>query len=103
MKTRISPLLIFIVLALVVAALLFTLPLNLFPGEITYQKGLSTYTLKDHNLSLSYFIGMGLNEGDLDNVKSFKLTAWGYALAACYIMLLPGIIAYRVYISQNKK
>jgi hypothetical protein len=46
---------------------------------------------------------MGLNEGDLDNVKSFKLTAWGYALAACYIMLLPGIIAYRVYISQNKK
>jgi hypothetical protein len=103
MKTRISPLLIFIVLALVVAALLFTLPLNLFPGEITYQKGLSTYTLKDRNLSLSYFIGMGLNEGDLDNVKSFKLTAWGYALAACYILLLPGIIAYRVYISQNKK
>jgi hypothetical protein len=67
------------------------------------ERGLSTITLKDHNLSLSYFVGMGLNPGDLEGIKSFKLTPWGWALAFCYIFLLPGIIAYRIYMKQKSK
>jgi hypothetical protein len=82
---------------------LFSLPINLFPGEIVMERGLSTITLKDHNLSLSYFVGMGLNPGDLEGIKSFKLTPWGWALAFCYIFLLPGIIAYRIYMKQKAK
>ena len=67
------------------------------------ERGLSTITLKDHNLSLSYFVGMGMNPGDLEGVKSFKLTPWGWALAFCYICLLPGIIAYRIHMKQKAK
>ncbi|MBM3164205.1 MAG: hypothetical protein FJZ80_01980 [Bacteroidetes bacterium] len=94
---------IFLLLSLGIALPLFTLPINLFPGEITYQKGLSTYTITETNLSLSYFIGLGLNPGDLDDVASFRLSLWGYALAVCYLGLLPGVITYRIYLKRQKK
>jgi hypothetical protein len=103
MKKTISPWLVFIGLSLIISVILFSLPINLFPGEIVMERGLSTITLKDHNLSLSYFVGMGMNPGDLEGVKSFKLTPWGWALAFCYIFLLPGIIAYRIHMNQKAK
>jgi hypothetical protein len=103
MKKTISPWLVFIGLSLIISVILFSLPINLFPGEIVMERGLSTITLKDHNLSLSYFVGMGMNPGDLEGVKSFKLSPWGWALAFCYIFLLPGIIAYRIYMKQKAK
>ncbi|MFM7723377.1 MAG: hypothetical protein ACKO7O_01150 [Bacteroidota bacterium] len=46
---------IFLLLMIGIALPLFTLPINLFPGEITYQKGISTYTITETNLSLSYY------------------------------------------------
>ena len=101
MKKTISPWLVFIGLSLLISIILFSLPINLFPGEIVMERGLSTITVKDHNISLSYFVGMGLNPGDLEGIKSFKLTPWGWALAFCYIFLLPGIIAYRIYMKQK--
>lgn len=94
---------VFLLLMIGIALPLFTLPINLFPGEITYQKGLSTYTITETNLSLSYFIGLGLNPGDLDDVASFRLSLWGYALAVCYLGLLPGVITYRIYLKRHKK
>jgi len=103
MKKTISPWLVFIGLSLIISVILFCLPINLFPGEIVMERGLSTITLKDHNLSLSYFVGMGMNPGDLEGVKSFKLSPWGWALAFCYIFLLPGIIAYRIHMKQKAK
>jgi hypothetical protein len=103
MKKTISPWLVFIGLSLIISVILFSLPINLFPGEIVMERGLSTITLKDHNLSLSYFVGMGMNPGDLEGVKSFKLSPWGWALALCYIFLLPGIIAYRIHMKQKAK
>jgi hypothetical protein len=98
-----SPWFIFIGLSLIISIILFSLPINLFPGEIVMERGLSTITVKDHNLSLSYFVGMGLNPGDLEGIKSFKLTPWGWALAFCYIFLLPGLIAYRIHMKQKAK
>jgi hypothetical protein len=103
MKKTISPWLVFTGLSLIISVILFSLPINLFPGEIVMERGLSTITLKDHNLSLSYFVGMGMNPGDLEGVKSFKLSPWGWALAFCYIFLLPGIIAYRIHMKQKAK
>lgn len=94
---------IFLLIMIGIALPLFTLPINLFPGEITYQKGLSTYTITENNLSLSYFVGLGLNPGDLDDVASFRLSLWGYALAFCYLGLLPGVITYRIYLKRQKK
>jgi hypothetical protein len=103
MKKTISPWFVFIGLSLIISIILFSLPINLFPGEIVMERGLSTITVKDHNLSLSYFVGMGLNPGDLEGIKSFKLTPWGWALAFCYIFLLPGLIAYRIHMKQKAK
>lgn len=94
---------IFLLFMFGIALPLFTLPINLFPGEITYQKGLSTYTITETNLSLSYFVGLGLNPGDLDDVVSFRLSLGGYALAICYLLLLPGVITYRIYLKRHKK
>jgi hypothetical protein len=94
---------IFLLIMIGIALPLFTLPINLFPGEITYQKGISTYTITETNLSLSYFIGLGLNPGDLDDVDSFRLSLGGYALALCYLGLLPGVITYRIYLMRQKK
>lgn len=94
---------IFLLITIGIALPLFTLPINLFPGEITYQKVLSTYTITETNLSLSYFVGLGLNPGDLDDVASFRLSLGGYALAFCYLLLLPGVITYRIYLKRQKK
>jgi hypothetical protein len=94
---------IFLLIMIGIALPLFTLPINLFPGEITYQKGIRTYTITETNLSLSYFIGLGLNPGDLDDVASFRLSLGGYALALCYLGLLPGVITYRIYLKRQKK
>jgi hypothetical protein len=93
---------IFLLLFLAIAIPLFTLPINLFPGVILYKNGISEYSVDHVNLSLSYFIGLGLNPGDLDDVQTFYLTPWGYALAACYLVLLPGVVTYRVYLKRRK-
>lgn len=92
---------IFLLLFLAIAIPLFTLPINLFPGVIINKIGI-TYKVNHENLSLSYFIGLGLNPGDLDDVQTFYLTSWGYALAACYLVLLPGVVTYRVYLKRRK-
>ena len=97
----ISPWIVFFALSTTIAAILFTLPINLFPGEIVWENGMQQVTIKDQNLSLSYFIGMGLNPGDLDHVKSFRLNNWGWALAFCYMVGLPGIIALRLHFSKK--
>ncbi|NBU92920.1 MAG: hypothetical protein EBS17_08800 [Flavobacteriia bacterium] len=93
---------IFLLLFLAIAIPLFTLPINLFPGVILYKNGISEYSVDHVNLSLSYFIGLGLNPGDLDDVQTFYLTPWGYALAACYLVLLPSVVTYRVYLKRRK-
>jgi len=93
--------LIFLLLCLAIATPLITLPINLFPGVIIHKVGF-TEKVNHVNLSLSYFIGCGLNPGDLDDVETFYLTPWGYALAACYLVLLPGVITYRIYLWRLK-
>jgi hypothetical protein len=93
---------IFLLLIFIIALPLFTLPLNLFPGEIIFSDGKYEKPPVNINLSLSYFIGYGLNPGDLDDVETFYLTPWGYALAICYLVLLPGVITYRIYLWRLK-
>ncbi len=94
--------LIFTGLVIIISSILFTLPINLFPGEIIEKKGISEIRHQDVNISLSYFIGMGMNPGDLEGIKSFRLTSWGWALACCYILLLPGIITLRISMKRKE-
>jgi hypothetical protein len=93
---------VFLVSFLVIAALLFLFPINLFDGEITYSSGLQEATVKAP-LSLSYFIGLGYNEADMVDVKSFHLLPVGYLIAFLILFGLPALVSYRIYLGRMKK
>ncbi len=85
-----------------IAFLLFLLPINLFDGEIIFKNGLQTFTEKAP-LSLSYFIGMGYDEADMENIVSFHLLPTGYLMAGVFLFGIPGLIAYRVHLGRTKR
>ncbi|MBX2948370.1 MAG: hypothetical protein KF704_03745 [Crocinitomicaceae bacterium] len=89
-----KPFLIFLILFLVVSIPLWTLPINFFPGVISYGNGIQDIT-EDAPLSLSYFIGLGYNEADMTGIKDFYLKPSGYMLAFIFTVGIPGLIAYR--------
>lgn len=86
------------------AAIFFTLPINLFDGVIEIEEPHRSYSL-ERPLSLSYFIGIGYEETDMEFVKDFYLTAKGIAMALIFILGLPALFAYRLHLrvkNQNK-
>lgn len=93
---------VFFISFLVLAALLFLFPINLFDGEIVYQSGIQHKVIKAP-LSLSYFIGMGYEELDMVGVKSFYLLPVGYLMAFLILLGLPAIISYRIQLGRTKK
>lgn len=96
------PYLVFLILFLVISIPLWTLPIQLFPGVIVVKNGLQEFSI-DAPLSLSHFIGLGFNEGDLDNVKEFHLKPSGIALAVIFTVGIPALIAMRMSFSKKKK
>ena len=54
-------------------------------------------------LSLSYFIGVGFQESEMDNIENFYLTGEGYAMAFCFMFGIPFLIALRVYLNSKNK
>jgi Zn-dependent protease len=95
--------LIFGITCCIMSALFFLIPINLFDGEITFAKGTIERTV-EAKLSLSYFIGIGASKADLQDVKEFHLLPMGYFFAFLMLFALPGLVAYRFYLSdENKK
>lgn len=90
-----KPFLIFLILFLVVSIPLWTLPINLFPGVISYGNGIQDIT-EDAPLSLSYFIGLGYNKGEMEGIKDFYLKPTGYILAFIFTVGIPALAAYRL-------
>ncbi len=90
-----KPLVVFVLGVLLMTAIFFLIPINLFDGEVHFNTGLQQFT-EPIKLSLSYFIGIGIKPGDLKDVESFNLTPAGYALAVIFIVGVPGLIAYRM-------
>jgi len=86
---------------MVITLPLITMPINLFDGEIVFKNG----DVVAAPLSLSYFIGLGFEADEMNNIQSFHLIAKGYALSFIITIGLPAIIAYRVYLhkSQNNQ
>jgi hypothetical protein len=100
-----KPINVFFVLMLALALPLFTLPLNLFKGELvrTQTVLMKTVEVKEKvPLSLSYFIGLGYKEGDLSGIKDFYLLPEGWMLAIIFIVGIPALVAYRVYLKNSK-
>jgi len=87
---------------LIVCVLLFTIPINLFDGEIVFNVNGVEFTEKA-KMSLSYFIGIGISKEELKDVQSFHLVGMGYFLASLMIFALPTLIAYRVWIGNQPK
>lgn len=85
---------------LILSAILFLFPINLFDGIIVIENGLQRVEL-NRPLSLSYFIGIGYEEADMEFVKDFYLTTRGYLLAGIFLVGIPGLIAYRVYLKRR--
>lgn len=97
-----KPLLIFLFGSVILALLFFLVPINLFDGEVHYNNGLKNWSA-DLKLALSYFVGIGIKEGDLQDVVGFNLKPSGYALAVIFIIGFPALFAYRSYLKNTKK
>jgi hypothetical protein len=102
LKLLSKPIVVFIITFLVIALPLFLFPINLFPGEAIQQIGSIEQPIKIP-LSLSYFIGIGYEPQDLEGIKDFYLLPQGYALAFCFLIGFPVILAFRVHIARKNK
>lgn len=92
---------IFAITSFVLAILFFTLPINIFDGQIDYIEGSREFTV-DAPLSLSYFIGLGYEEADMQFVEDFRLTTKGIIMAVIFMFGLPALLAYRIYLKSTK-
>lgn len=97
-----NPWIIFCIGIALMASVFVFIPINLFDGEVHFNNGAQQFT-EPTNLALSYFFGIGITKGDLKDVVGFNLTAKGYALAAIFIVGIPGLLAYRIHLKSSKK
>lgn len=95
-----NPFAVFFLVFALIAIPLCIFPINLFSGEIHYENGLGEFVV-DAPLSLSYFFGLGMNEGDTIGLKSFNLTISGYLTAFIFLIGIPGLVAYRIYLGSK--
>lgn|SRR5690606_25186430 len=91
---------IFASTSLLLAAIFFLFPINLFDGVIIEQRG--ELVLTHHRpLSLSYFIGMGYDESDMEFITDYYLTKKGIFMAIVFILGLPALLAYRLHLKSR--
>jgi len=98
MFTRISkPIRIFLISVILISIPLFIFPINIFKGMIIYKSNIVEVPIKT-NLSLSYFIGLGYDDKDLEGIKEFYLLPEGYFFCLVVLIGIPGLLAYRMYL-----
>lgn len=102
LKVLSNPIVVFFLAFLAIALPLFLFPINLFPGEAIQQIGDIEYPEK-FPMSLSYLIGIGYDPKELEGIKDFYLLPQGYALAFCFLIGFPAILAFRVHIARKNK
>lgn len=95
-----NPLTVFALTFVFFAVPLFFFNISIFDGEIIVMQGTKEIGLPI-KLSLSYFIGVGINPEDLKDIEGFHLVSKGYFLAACLLIGFPSLMAYRSYISKR--
>ena len=101
-STKKRSLAIFIVCAFILSVIFFVFPINIFDGQIDYLEPQREYTINTQ-LSLSYFIGLGYDEADMEFVEAFRLTMKGWLTAIIFIFGLPGLLAYRISMKKKKQ
>lgn len=97
-----KPLILFVGVAFILAAVFFLFPINLFDGVIIEKRGLQEI-VHERPISLSYFIGMGYDPEDMEFIQDFYLTGKGITMALIFILGIPALLAYRVYLKQKSR
>lgn len=100
-STKSRALAIFVITALILLVIFFVFPINIFDGQIDFVEPQREYTINTP-LSLSYFVGLGYEEADMEFVESFRLTTKGWIMAIIFIFGLPALLAYRIYLKMSK-
>jgi Zn-dependent protease len=99
-STMKKPVIIFLGSMLLLLAIFFLFPINLFDGVIIEQRGIQKF-IHQRPLSLSYFIGIGYDQEDMEFIKDFYLTGKGYAMVFIFTAGIPFLLAYRSYLKQK--
>jgi hypothetical protein len=97
-----KPFLVFAIFSGILAAIFFFFPISIFDGEIAVENGLQSYTA-DFKLSLSNFIGIGIEGMEESGIVDFYLKPQGYIIAGIMIFGMPGLFAYRMYLKVTSK
>jgi hypothetical protein len=69
---------------------------------IVYKDSLAEFEV-EAPLSLSYFIGLGYDSQDIENIETFYLTTKGVVMAFLFVLGFPAILAYRMHLKQAPK
>jgi hypothetical protein len=96
---RFHPIFLFSVFFILLAALFFLVPIELFSGVIELDSG---RTVKA-DLSLSYFLEFTSKPELVRGANSLHLDAQGYFLSFCFLVGLPGILTYRIWLNRFKE
>ena len=95
-----NPKIVFLTLFLFINAALWLYPMAMFDGGfVMNDKFETTYPAK---MSLSYFIGIGIEPADMVDVKRIFLNGQSIALAICICLMIPFLIAWRVLMANKK-
>lgn len=99
-----NPWLVFVLVSALIALPLFfsPVPINLFKGEIVLTENGKEVKVQAP-LSMGYFIGVGYDEKDMQNIKSFHLVNEGYFFVFLMFVGIPGILAYRVSLANRNE
>ncbi len=97
-----KPWFVFIFTFVLIGGTLILVSPNLFEGEIVYEQNGKKYIL-EAPLSLAYFIGLGYQEAEMQNVVDFYLTRRGYMLAASLLLGFPTLLAYRSFLAKKNQ
>ena len=90
---------LFLIFFALLLALFFLIPIELFSGIIELDSG----RLEKTDLSLSYFLDFNSKPEMFLNAKSYYLDAQGYFLSFCFLIGLPGLLTYRVWLNRFKE
>lgn len=97
-----KPWFVFALTFILIAGTLIIVSPNLFEGEIVYVQNGKKYVL-EAPLSLAYFVGLGYDKDDMEQVADFYLTRRGYMLAASLLLGFPTLLAYRSFLAKKNK
>lgn len=95
-----KPAVVFLTAFLVLSAIFFLIPVNVFDAEYIYNVNGIT-AVRQSQVSLSYFIGISESPQPVQYLVSVRLLPMGYFMVFLFLVALPLLIAYRVKLANQ--